>query len=149
MQTIKTKLCILGAGSGGLSVAAGAAQMGADVVLIEPHKMGGDCLNYGCVPSKALISAARRAYEMQHSDALGIHADNIEIDFEQVHRHIQSVIDSIAPHDSVERFEGLGCKVIQERPRFIGSHTIQTESYRITAKKNCDRHWFFSIYTRH
>ncbi|MDF1760732.1 MAG: FAD-dependent oxidoreductase [Coxiellaceae bacterium] len=135
MQTIKTKLCILGAGSGGLSVAAGAAQMGVDVVLIEPHKMGGDCLNYGCVPSKALISAARRAYEMRHSEAFGIHADNVKVNYQQVHNHIKAVIAAIAPHDSVERFEGLGCRVIQETPRFIDAHTIETNNYRIQAKK--------------
>ncbi|MDF1655310.1 MAG: FAD-dependent oxidoreductase [Coxiellaceae bacterium] len=135
MQTIKTKLCVIGAGSGGLSVAAGAAQMGVDVVLIEPHKMGGDCLNYGCVPSKALISAARRAYEMQHSDSFGVTAEHMTIDFQQVHQHIQSVIAAIAPNDSVERFKSLGTRVIQESPRFIDPHTIETDSYRIHAKK--------------
>ncbi|MDF1796778.1 MAG: FAD-dependent oxidoreductase [Coxiellaceae bacterium] len=135
MQTIKTKLCVIGAGSGGLSVAAGAAQMGVDVVLIESHKMGGDCLNYGCVPSKALISAARRAYDMQHSEAFGVHAENVHVNYQQVHDHIKSVIAAIAPHDSVERFEGLGARVIQEAPRFIDPHTIETKNYRIIAKK--------------
>ncbi len=135
MQDINCDLCILGAGSGGLSVAAGATQMGVDVVLVEPHKMGGDCLNYGCVPSKALISAARRAYDMQHSDDLGIHADNIQVNFKQVHKHIQSVIAAIAPHDSAERFEGLGARVIKESPHFTDAHTIETQNYRITAKK--------------
>ena len=67
MERIKTDILVIGAGSGGLSVAAGASQMGADVVLLEGHKMGGDCLNYGCVPSKAMISAAHHAHAQAHS----------------------------------------------------------------------------------
>ena len=74
MNRITTDICIIGAGSGGLSVAAGAVQMGARVVLIEGHKMGGDCLNYGCVPSKALIASAKQAYMMRHGAPYGIGA---------------------------------------------------------------------------
>ena len=67
MKRIKTDILVIGAGSGGLSVAAGASQMGADVVLLEGHKLGGDCLNYGCVPSKALIASGKMAYGQAHS----------------------------------------------------------------------------------
>lgn len=134
MQKIQTDLCILGAGSGGLSVAAAACQMGVKVVLIEPNQMGGECLNTGCVPSKALIHVANQLYAIRHCSELGIQA-NAGIDFQCVHNYIQQVIANIAPHDSQQRFESLGAKVIREHAHFIDSHTLQTQSLRITAKK--------------
>ncbi len=81
MDRIKADVCIIGAGSGGLSIAAGASQMGASVVLLEGHKMGGDCLNYGCVPSKALIAAGKQAYAMGHTGDLGVKAVKADVDF--------------------------------------------------------------------
>ena len=135
MKAIDTDLCIIGAGSAGLVVAAGAAQMGARVVLIERGKMGGDCLNYGCVPSKALIAAAHRAQIMRSSAAFGIKAAEPEIDFAAVMDHVHGVIAAIAPHDSVERFTGLGVNVIQAQARFIDDRTVEAGEARITAKR--------------
>ena len=132
---IETDLCILGAGSGGLSVAAGAAQMGASVVLIEKARMGGDCLNSGCVPSKALIAAAHAAHVAGHSGAFGVRAARPEIDFAAVHRHIHDVIGAIAPHDSVERFEGLGVRVISGEGRFLSREMVGVDSHRIRARR--------------
>ena len=91
MQRIKCDLLVIGAGSGGLSVAAGASQMGADVVLLEGHKMGGDCLNYGCVPSKALLASAKAAYGAAHSAAFGV-ADQVpQADYAAAKDHVQDV----------------------------------------------------------
>ena len=118
-QKIEADLCVIGAGSGGLVVAAAAATLGVKVVLIEKHKMGGDCLNYGCVPSKALIAAGRRAHAMRTSAPFGISPVEPAIDHAAVHAHVQSVIAAIAPNDSVERFKGLGVQVIQAPGRFL------------------------------
>lgn len=134
-----TDLCIIGGGSAGLSLAAGAAQLGVDVTLIEKGTMGGDCLNTGCVPSKALLAAAKRAYHAQHSEAFGLTAQ-VKIDYAAIRNYVQNVISTIAPHDSVERFESLGVKVIQDKAEFIsptevkaGYHTIQAKYFVIAA----------------
>src|SRR5687767_11875547 len=119
-ESIAADLCVIGAGSGGLSVAAGAAQMGARVVLVEKHKMGGDCLNYGCVPSKALIAAAHAAQAHRRSAPFGVAGAEPEIDFRQVHAHVQGAIRAIAPNDSVERFTALGVRVVLDTARFVG-----------------------------
>jgi len=124
---IQADLCIIGAGSGGLSVAAGAAQLGRSVVLIERHRMGGDCLNTGCVPSKALLAAARAAHTIRTAGRFGVNGHEPEIDFTKVHGHVQGVIRAIEPNDSVERFEGLGVRVIQATARFTGPDTVQTD----------------------
>ena len=134
-STITADLCIIGAGSGGLSVAAGAAQMGADVVLIERGLMGGDCLNYGCVPSKSLIAAAHAAHTVRHSGRFGVNGHEPEIDFARVHGHVKDVIAGIAPHDSVERFEALGVRVIQGEGRFTGPREVEAASQRIRARR--------------
>ncbi|MEL6370418.1 MAG: FAD-dependent oxidoreductase [Pseudomonadota bacterium] len=132
-KTIKADLCIIGAGSAGLSVAAGAAQLGRKVVLLEKGKMGGDCLNYGCVPSKALIAAANAAHHARTSAKFGIKADPV-VDFPKVMDHVESVIAAIEPHDSQERFEGLGVTVIREHGRFTGPRTIAAGDKTISAK---------------
>ncbi len=106
-------LCIIGAGSGGLSVAAGAAQMGAEIVLVERGLMGGDCLNFGCVPSKSLLAAARLAEIMRRSTALGIDSAPAHVDFTAVMDSVHKVIAAIAPNDSVERFERFGVRVLR------------------------------------
>ena len=106
-DAIETDLCVIGAGSGGLSVAAGAVQMGASVVLVEKGKMGGDCLNTGCVPSKALIAAAAAVHNIHRSPVFGMQGAAVEVDFQRVHGHVHGVIAAIAPHDSEERFEAL------------------------------------------
>ena len=128
-------LCIIGAGSGGLSVAAGAAQMGASVVLIEKHRMGGDCLNTGCVPSKALLAAAHAAAVMRDGARFGVNGHEPEIDFTAVRAHVQGVIATIAPHDSVERFTGLGVTVLQSAARFTGPEEVEAGGERIRARR--------------
>jgi len=119
-ERLQVDLCIIGAGSGGLSVAAGAQQMGASCVLIEKGLMGGDCLNYGCVPSKALLAAGHAAEAIRHAPDFGVSAGQPEINSEKVYGHVRDTIGAIAPNDSVERFEGLGVKVIQAAGSFSG-----------------------------
>jgi len=127
--------CIIGAGSGGLSFAAGAVQMGASVVLLEAKNMGGDCLNYGCVPSKALIAAAKFGHESLQARHFGWSFASTKIDFAKVYAHIHEVIKTIAPHDSVERFEKLGVQVILEQGHFIDNNTVETSNHLIKAKR--------------
>ncbi|TVR08392.1 MAG: dihydrolipoamide dehydrogenase [Salinarimonadaceae bacterium] len=128
-------ICVIGAGSGGLSVAAGSAQMGAQVVLIEKGEMGGDCLNTGCVPSKALIAAAHAAQAGREAARFGVDFDPPKIDFARVHAHVHGVIASIAPHDSVERFEGLGVRVIKGHARFVDDSHVEVDGIRIKARR--------------
>lgn len=128
-------ICIIGAGSGGLSIAAGAAQLGRSVVLFEAEDMGGDCLNTGCVPSKALIAAGKHAHALTTGAPFGVAPQTPAVTFDQVKTHIQGVIDHIAPVDSQERFEGLGCTVIREFARFEDSRTVISETTRVKAKR--------------
>lgn len=128
-------MVVIGAGSGGLSVAAGAAQLGLKVVLFEKGEMGGDCLNYGCVPSKALIAAATAAHEMRMASRLGVHAAEVTVDFSQVMAHVRAAIATIAPHDSQARFEGLGVQVVREAARFLDRRTVASDSLRVRARK--------------
>ena len=128
-------LCVIGAGSGGLSVAAGAAQLGASTVLIERHKMGGDCLNTGCVPSKALLAAAKVARGWRSAQAFGVGYAPPRVDFAAVSRHVHEVIAAIAPNDSVERFESLGVKVIKGTGRFVGPREVMVDGTRIRARR--------------
>ncbi|MGZ9034366.1 MAG: dihydrolipoyl dehydrogenase family protein [Rhodospirillales bacterium] len=134
-EPILTDLCVVGAGSGGLSVAAGAAQMGARVVLIEKGRMGGDCLNYGCVPSKSLIAAARAAEAIRSSGRYGVSGGDPQIDFARVHEHVHGVIAGIAPHDSVERFESLGVRVLRAAGCFTGRGELQAGDVSVRARR--------------
>jgi len=134
MNLINTDVCVIGAGAGGLSVAAGAVQMGASVVLIENRQMGGDCLNYGCVPSKSLIAAARAAAAVRTAEQFGVTAKELHIDFKQVHQHVHNVIANIAPHDSPERFTQLGVQIIRAPAEFIDKKTVQAGDCIIKAK---------------
>ena len=133
--TIPADIAIIGAGSGGLSVAAGAAQLGLKVVLFEKGEMGGDCLNYGCVPSKALIAAASAAHAARSGGSLGVTAGPVEVDFARVMAHVHETIRTIAPVDSQERFEGLGVQVVREAARFVDARTIASDSVRVAARK--------------
>jgi len=135
VERIETDLCVIGAGSGGLSVASGAVQMGARVVLIEGHKMGGDCLNYGCVPSKALIAAAKQAHAMETGRPYGVTPVSPEVDYAAAKDHVASAIATIAPHDSEERFEGLGVRVIRDYARFVSRTEVQAGRAVITARR--------------
>ena len=128
-------LAVIGGGSGGLSVASGAAQLGRSVVLFEAEKMGGDCLNYGCVPSKALIAAGKAAQAFREASQFGVENQVPKVNFDTVKAHIQGVIATIAPHDSVERFEGLGVTVVKERARFAGPNTVESATYVVNAKR--------------
>lgn len=128
-------LCVIGAGSAGLSVAYGASHLGRSVVLFERENMGGDCLNTGCVPSKALIKAAKVAHDRRHGAEFGIAPVEPEIDFDAVKAHIQGVIAQIAPVDSVERYEGFGVTVLTEDARFEDENTVVSDSHIVRAKR--------------
>ena len=138
-DTLTPDLCVIGAGSGGLSLAAAAAAFGVPVVLIEKAKMGGDCLNYGCVPSKALLAAARHAAEPQHVAAFGLARQRAAVDFARVNAHVHRVIGAIAPNDSTERFTGLGVQVIAGAARFKDHKTVTVaahgKEHEITARR--------------
>ncbi|NUB44480.1 FAD-dependent oxidoreductase [Fertoebacter nigrum] len=135
MDRIKTDICIIGGGSGGLSLAAGAVQMGAKVVLVEGGEMGGDCLNAGCVPSKALIAAAKHAHAMTSGAPFGVAPMQPQVDFAAVKDHVDRVIAAIAPLDSVERFTGLGVRVVQAWGRFISPTELEAGGHVITARR--------------
>ena len=128
-------VCIVGAGSAGLVAAAGAAQLGLAVVLIERAEMGGDCLNYGCVPSKALIAAAKAAQAQRNGGPFGVAPVEPHVDFGRVMDHVHQVIAAIAPNDSVERFEKLGVRVLKEEARFIGHTELQAGPYRVKSRR--------------
>ena len=134
-QRIKTDICVIGAGSGGLSVAAGAAQLGVPTVLIEKGEMGGDCLNYGCVPSKALLAAGKHAQLLRDSGAFGVQTGASHVDFARTMSHVHEVIATIAPMDSEERFTGLGCKVIRAPARFLNPREVEAGGTIITARR--------------
>ena len=123
-ERLQPDICVIGAGSGGLSVAAAAAAFGVSVALVEKDKMGGECLNTGCVPSKALIAAGKRAHALADARDFGVSAGPAEIDFAKVHRHVHDVIAAIAPNDSKERFNGLGVRVIAGAARFKDRNTV-------------------------
>jgi pyruvate/2-oxoglutarate dehydrogenase complex dihydrolipoamide dehydrogenase (E3) component len=132
---LKPDLCIIGAGSGGLTVAAAARAFGASVVLVERGKMGGDCLNAGCVPSKALIASARVAHTLRNAARFGIANDEPRANFRAVHDHVQGVIAAIAPHDSIERFTALGADVIAAEGRFLDRRTLKAGETLIRARR--------------
>jgi pyruvate/2-oxoglutarate dehydrogenase complex dihydrolipoamide dehydrogenase (E3) component len=135
-ETLNPDICVIGGGSGGLSVAAAAAAFGVPVVLIERHKMGGDCLNTGCVPSKALLAAAKRAAAMRGVAPFGVTASAVNVDFGKVHDHVQRVIAAIAPTDSAERFAGLGVRVIKGHAKFKDRRTVVVgDDYEVRARR--------------
>ena len=135
LERLTADLCVIGGGAGGLSVAAGAAQMGARVVLFESGAMGGDCLNYGCVPSKSLLAAGKARTRWQQDAGFGLQSAPAQVDFEAVKAHVRQVIASIAPMDSVERFEGLGVRVIQASARFVGRRTVEGGGIEVLARR--------------
>ena len=134
-EILTPDICIIGAGSGGLSVAAIAAAFGVSVVLIEKGKMGGDCLNYGCVPSKALFAAAKSADVIRHSSRFGLHVPDPVVDFQKVHDYVHSVIGAIAPNDSVERFTSMGVHVIEGAAKFVNPRIVEVNGTRIRARR--------------
>ncbi len=134
-NVIEADICVIGAGSGGLSVAAGASQMGAKTVLIEKGKMGGDCLNYGCVPSKSLLAAGHAAHAVRKAGKYGITASEPRVESAGVYGHVHKAIAAIEPNDSVERFEGLGVQVIQAPGRFAGPGEVQAGDSVVRARR--------------
>src|SRR5437588_4484576 len=135
-ELLTPDMCVIGAGSGGLSVAAAAAAFGVPVVLIEKGKMGGDCLNYGCVPSKALLAAAKHAVEPRRITPFGLTLPRAEIDFAKVNAHVHGVIAAIAPNDSKERFTGLGVQMIEGAARFKDAATVIVgDKFEIKARR--------------
>jgi len=135
VRRLEPDLCVIGGGAGGLAVAAGAVQMGASVVLIERGRMGGDCLNYGCVPSKSLLATARLAGGCRRGTALGLRLAPPDIDFAAIADSVMQVVAAIAPNDSVERFEGLGVTVLRGDARFIDAATVAAADATIRARR--------------
>ena len=134
-QDLSADICVIGGGSGGLSVAAGAAQMGTSVVLFERGLMGGDCLNYGCVPSKAMLAAGHIAALSRQAGHFGISLPVADVDFCKVNGHVRDVIAGIEPHDSVERFEELGVRVIKAQAAFTDARTVSGGGVRLRARR--------------
>jgi pyruvate/2-oxoglutarate dehydrogenase complex dihydrolipoamide dehydrogenase (E3) component len=131
---LKPDLCVIGAGSGGLSVAAAAAMMGVQVVLIERDRMGGDCLNVGCVPSKALIAAAAEA--VGHAGGRILPGRTVPpADFAAAMAHVRRVIAAIAPNDSEARFRALGVTVLKAEARFVDGRTVEAGGQSIRARR--------------
>jgi pyruvate/2-oxoglutarate dehydrogenase complex dihydrolipoamide dehydrogenase (E3) component len=127
-------LVIIGGGSGGLVVASAAAQLKARVALVEKERLGGDCLWYGCVPSKAFIHAARIAYEVKSALHFGVYSENVKINFIEAINHVQKAIQSIEPHDSPDRFRSLGVEVIFGAGEFLDGKTFAVNGRKITAR---------------
>ncbi len=127
-------LIAVGGGTAGLVTAAGGAGLGARVALVERDRLGGECLWNGCVPSKALIAASRAAHAARTASRLGVHASDVRVAFDEVLDHVRRVQARIAPHDSPERFRGLGVHVVEGSARFIDAHSIQVGEERLTAR---------------
>ncbi len=134
-KAMKADIAIIGAGAAGLVTAAGAASLGRKVVLFEAGEMGGDCLNFGCVPSKAILTAAHKAHGVREAARWGIEAELKSVDFARVRQTIAEAIQTIEPNDSQARFEGLGVTVVRERARFAGPRTLESETVSVTAKR--------------
>ncbi len=128
-------LIVIGAGAAGLTAAGGAARLGLRVALIERDRMGGECLNTGCVPSKALLAAARRAHLLRSSSAMGVTAGEASVDFAGVQRHVHAAIAAIAPHDSAERFRAWGVEVIHGQARFTGRRSVEVDGRPLAAPR--------------
>jgi len=136
-ERIETDFCVIGAGSGGLNVAAATAALGLKVVMLEGHLMGGDCLNFGCVPSKALVAAGKAAIAGRRAAAFGIDYDPPRIDMARVRDHVRAVVAAIEPHDSQARFEGMGVRVIRAPGRFVAPDRLVAGEHEIRAKRFC------------
>lgn len=134
-QTIETDFCVIGAGAGGLALAMAATAFGQRVVLIEKNKMGGDSLNYGGIPAKALLAAAKRAHAMRTASSFGIRGVEPLIDPVAVHHYITDTVAEVSQNASVERLSGLNIRVITAAAKFIGRSTVAAGDYRVTARR--------------
>lgn len=133
-KTFDRNLLVIGAGAGGLVSAYIAAAVKAKVSLIEKHQMGGDCLNTGCVPSKALLRSAKLANELKKAPALGFSGVHGTVDFPAVMERVQRVIADIEPHDSVERYTGLGVEVIQGQAKILSPWSVEVNGQTLTSR---------------
>ena len=134
-EVLTPDICVIGAGSGGLSVAAAAAAFGVSVDLVETGTMGGDCRNYGCVPSKALIAAANRVRQIATAGDFGIDATP-KVAYACTQRHVHKVIEAIAPNDAKERFAGLGVRVLSGTAAFSDRRTVAVDGeFEIKARR--------------
>src|SRR5689334_24419499 len=134
-EKLAPDICVIGAGPGGLSVAAAAAAFGVPTVLIERDKMGGDCLNTGCVPSKALLAVAKRAETIRNAGTFGLDVQSIGVNFRDVYARVQSVVAAVAPTDSAERFVGLGVRVVHGDATFKDRSTVTAGDTEIRARR--------------
>ena len=134
-ETLTPDICVIGAGAGGLSVAAGAARLGVSVVLFEKGEMGGDCLNAGCVPSKTLIASAHAAQAMRDAERFGVHAVEPRVEWPVVRKRIAETIASIAPVDSQARYEAMGVRVIRAPARFVDARTVEGGGFAVRARR--------------
>jgi len=136
MERLTPDICVIGGGAAGLSAAAAAAALGVGTVLIERERLGGKSLYTSSVPSKAVLAAAKRAADMRSADAFGVHAAEMRVDFARVRAHVRTVIEEIAPTDSVERLGGLGVRVIKGDARFKNRRTVVVgEEFEIRAQR--------------
>ncbi|MBL1277718.1 MAG: FAD-dependent oxidoreductase [Ectothiorhodospiraceae bacterium] len=133
-KTFDYNIAVIGGGSAGLVSSYIAAAVKAKVVLIEKHKMGGDCLNTGCVPSKALIRSAKMLNYAKRAKEFGFKKTTVEFDFGEVMERVQRVIQQVEPHDSVERYSGLGVDVVQAQAKIISPYEIEVDGKILTAK---------------
>jgi dihydrolipoamide dehydrogenase len=134
MAKYDANLVVIGAGSGGLVSSLIAAAVKSKVILIERHKMGGDCLNTGCVPSKAILRSAKVASYMRRADEFGIEPVEVKPVFSKVLKRVHKIIETIEPHDSVERFTGLGVECVQGEAEIIDKNTVRVGDRDIKTK---------------
>ena len=124
-RSFDRNMVVIGGGAGGLVSSYIAAAVKAKVTLVEAHKMGGDCLNFGCVPSKAIIKSAKLAHQMRHASNYGLSDAQPAFSFKAVMQRVHAVIAAIEPHDSVERYTGLGVEVLQGYAKIINPWTVE------------------------
>ncbi|MEJ1354279.1 MAG: FAD-dependent oxidoreductase [Candidatus Sedimenticola sp. (ex Thyasira tokunagai)] len=132
--TFDRNLIVIGAGSGGLVASYIAAAVKAKVTLIEKHKMGGDCLNTGCIPSKALIRSARYLAQTRRAEEFGFKSASAEFDFSDVMERVQNVVKQVEPHDSVERYTSLGVDVIEGEAKIISPYSVEVNGETLTTR---------------
>ncbi len=147
-KTFDRNLIVIGAGAGGLVTALIGAAVKAKVTLVEAHKMGGDCLNFGCVPSKAIIKSAKLAHQMRHADKYGLKTAFPAFDFKAVMQRVHDIIAAIAPHDSVERFTGLGVDVVEGYAKIVNPWTVEITMKDGTEPSGEPRHSVKTLTTR-
>jgi len=134
MAKYEANIVVIGAGSGGLVASLIAAAVKSKVILIERHKMGGDCLNTGCVPSKALLRSAKMANYMKRADEFGLEEVPVTPVFSKIMERVQDVVKTIEPHDSVERFTDLGVECVMGEAEIVDPHTVKVGDRQISTK---------------